>query len=146
MARGQLNFNFHSDDAVKKFKLFLIYCQSKLPFFLKLHKRAKILNTIVDHLYHNDEDDKEDEVSVEVGVRVPLLLLVETHLVKKCRDTSCEKKSHSSSLSHRHLNAVVQFSNTVADVLLLFCEGIVKKRFNLEDIFHLELWEIFSNL
>ena len=125
MARGQLNFNFHSDDAVKKFKLFLIYCQSKLPFSLKLHKRAIILNTIVDHLYHNDEDDKEDEVSVEVGVRVPLLLLVETHLVKKCRDTSCEKKS----LSNRHLNAVVQFSNTVADILLLFCERIVKKIF-----------------
>ena len=83
MARGQLNFHFHSDDAVKKFKLFLIYCQSKLPFSLKLHKRAIILNTIVDHLYHNDEDDKEDEVSVEVGVRVPLLLLVETHLPEK---------------------------------------------------------------
>ena len=80
---GQLNFNFHSDDADKNFKLFLIYCQSKLPFFLKLHKRAIILNTIVDHLYHNDEDDKEDEVSVEVGVGVPLLLLVETHLPEK---------------------------------------------------------------
>lgn len=54
---------------------------------------------VEDGLYHNDKDDKEDEVSVEVGVAVPLLLLVETHLY-----------------------AVIQFSNTVTDVLLLLYE------------------------
>ena len=32
------------------------------------------------NLDHNDKDDEEDKVSVEVGVAVPLLLLVETHL------------------------------------------------------------------
>merc|ERR550517_609502 len=53
----------------------------------------------MDGLYHNYKDDKEDKVSVEVCVTVPLLLLVETHL-----------------------NAVVEFSNPVADVLLLLYE------------------------
>ena len=32
------------------------------------------------NLDHDNKDDEEDKVSVEVGVAVPLLLLVETHL------------------------------------------------------------------
>ena len=35
------------------------------------------------NLDHNDKDDEEDKVSVQVGVAVPLLLLVETHLTKE---------------------------------------------------------------
>ena len=34
------------------------------------------------NLDHDNKDDEEDKVSVEVGVAVPLLLLVETHLDK----------------------------------------------------------------
>merc|ERR1719462_847671 len=54
---------------------------------------------VEDGLDHNDKNDEEDKVSVQVGVAVPLLLLVETHL-----------------------DAMVEFSNTVADVLLLLNE------------------------
>ena len=35
------------------------------------------------NLDHNDKDDEEDKVPVQVGVAVPLLLLVETHLTKE---------------------------------------------------------------
>ena len=35
------------------------------------------------NLDHNDKDDEEHKVSVQVGVAVPLLLLVETHLTKE---------------------------------------------------------------
>ena len=35
------------------------------------------------NLDHNDKDDEEDKVSVQVGVAVPLLLLVEAHLTKE---------------------------------------------------------------
>ena len=35
------------------------------------------------NLDHNDKDDEEHKISVQVGVAVPLLLLVETHLTKE---------------------------------------------------------------
>ena len=70
------------------------------------------------NLDHNDKDDKEDKVSVQVGVAVPLLLLVETHLTK-------EKVLGNFLLLRCHLDAMVEFSNTVADVLLLLCKGFV---------------------
>ena len=66
---------------------------------------------------------------------VSLLLLVETHLVRK-NVTPKKKITPGKKMSHLaknvpqfifdmdcHLNAVVEFSNPVADVLLLLCEG-----------------------
>ena len=40
----------------------------------------KLVMNILANLDHDNKDDEEDKVSVEVGVAVPLLLLVETHL------------------------------------------------------------------
>ena len=40
----------------------------------------KLVMNILPNLDHDNKDDEEDKVSVEVGVAVPLLLLVETHL------------------------------------------------------------------
>ena len=54
-------------------------------------------------LYHNYKDDKEDKVSVEVGVTVSLLLLVETYLVRK-NVTPSERKNvtpREKKMSHR---------------------------------------------
>ena len=42
----------------------------------------KLVMNILPNLDHDNKDDEEDKVSVEVGVAVPLLLLVETHLDK----------------------------------------------------------------
>ena len=50
---------------------------------------------------------------------VSLLLLVETHLVKRINGRDTRRYGNS------HLNAVVEFSNAVADVLLLLYKGIV---------------------
>ena len=85
------------------------------------------------NLDHNDKDDEEDKVSVQVGVAVPLLLLVETHLTKekvlrnflllRCPDQ--REFLRSFLFLKRHLDAMVEFSNTVADVLLLLCKGFV---------------------
>ena len=40
----------------------------------------KLVMNILPNLDHDNKDDEEDKVSVEVSVAVPLLLLVETHL------------------------------------------------------------------
>ena len=45
----------------------------------------KLVMNILPNLDHDNKDDEEDKVSVEVGVAVPLLLLVETNLDKCLR-------------------------------------------------------------
>ena len=73
---------------------FDIILQSKLLFIRNTHKHTIILNiyakkpVLINNdadLYHNYKDDKEDKVSVEVGVTVSLFLLVETHLAKNIK-------------------------------------------------------------
>ena len=72
------------------------------------------------NLDHNDKDDEEDKVSVQVGVAVPLLLLVETHLTKekslgnflllRCPDRrECFRKLFISKVSPRCYGWVFQY-------------------------------------
>ena len=93
----------------------------------------KLVMNILPNLDHDNKDDEEDKVSVEVGVAVPLLLLVETHLTKEkvlrnfllLRSPDQREFLRSFLFLKRHLDAMVEFSNTVADVLLLLCKGFV---------------------